>query len=157
MKESLLFRKKIYTSIKNMKNFQLIKLQADKVILQKNAARAHESISEKENNISNTEALIKASTENGAAIDVERLINHRKYIEKLQDDLIRETLLKRSIDKRHKDQIKLIEANYGQSKLYEKIITKNNGILISHIDKNEQKTMDDISTSRKQLLSVSLL
>ncbi|EGG95029.1 hypothetical protein IMCC1989_1982 [gamma proteobacterium IMCC1989] len=157
MKEPLLLRKKIYTSLKTIKNFQLIKLQSDKNILQKNAEQAEESMKNKKSNISNAEQTVKAATESGANLDIEQLINHRKYIEKLQDDLTRETLLKRSIDKRHKDQIKKIEKNYGQSKLYDKLIIKNNCLLVDHLEKNEQKTMDDMGTSRKQLLSVSFL
>lgn len=140
--------------MKKIKNFELIKLQEDNDTLKKNAEHVKSSINTKKDDIKNLHLSIEKIFDQESSVDLTILEIHKAYINKLQDDILRESILEKSIAKRCKEQTKLINENYGKSKLYEKLEQKNHKIITKNIDVDEQKNIDELSLSKKNIMSV---
>lgn len=137
-----------------IKNFELLKLQEDSNKLKENVDKVQRSILKKNETIQHIYSSFEENTGKQESIDIEKLLNHKLFAESLQDEILRETILEKSLSKRLKDQSKLISTSYGKAKLYEKMSQKKSHMIVGDNEKNEQKNIDELSASKKMLFSV---
>jgi hypothetical protein len=86
------------------------------------------------------------------AIDLELFLSHKRFVEKQQEDLLRQQFLQRSLNKRHKDQLVKIKDNYRQETLYRTLVESSQLELEKIFEKKEQEEIDDISSVRYEIL-----
>jgi hypothetical protein len=152
MKDSLLMRKKVYSSMKMIKGFQQMKLQSEKAAIDQNLEKTNNVIESQEEGIANTLSAIESASSRDLAIDLELFLSHKRFVEKQQEDLLRQQFLQRSLNKRHKDQLVKIKDNYRQETLYRTLVESSQLELEKIFEKKEQEEIDDISSVRYEIL-----
>jgi flagellar biosynthesis chaperone FliJ len=144
-------KKKIYSSLESIRSFQMREAQVE-------AGKTHEEVRVVNGNLENHKqamvdisSQIKRSANPNESLDLELLSNRLKYFERLKDEVTHQEIIKKNLDQKYNRQVKVVNKKYQQSKLYERLVDKNNAVMAGGIIREEQKELDEICSIQSSL------
>lgn len=143
-----LSRKKIFNVVEKASQISLDELQKEEVLIRKNVDANKKIVDEKKQKISSIKNEMVSNSDDGF-LDLERLNRHRDYLSLLQDELIKDELLSKSLKKQHRIKMDKLKEKYKETKLYQNIINKAQGEIVSHEQKNEEKEMEELANLKR--------
>jgi flagellar biosynthesis chaperone FliJ len=144
-------KKKIYSSLESIRSFQMREAQVE-------AGKTHEKVQVVKGNLEkykqamvDISSQIKRSANPNESLDLELLSNRLKYFERLKDEVTNQEIVKQNLDQKYNRQVKVVNKKYQQSKLYERLVDKNNSVIAGSIMREEQKEIDEICSVQSSL------
>ncbi len=137
-------KKKLYGFIERNKSMELEGLQRVALSINRELEASQNKIDEKKKNI--TAVLNKLdNVREGEFFNIQLFGQYYEYLTLLQDELVRDEILSRSLSKRYTRQLEKVKEKYQEAKLYKNIIEKNN-IEMDQIEvKKQEKELEDVN------------
>ena len=144
--EEYIAKQKIYNVIEKTSRLEMENLQKDASLIKENIDQNQMVIDEKKQKINSILETMQVNSKE-QSIDVGMFEQRYQYLNVLQDELLHNELISKSLKKRHDKQMDKVKSQYQQTKLYEKMTDKNNQKIRSYLLKEEEKVTEELANN----------